>query len=354
MKNYYEVLGIEKGASADDIKKAFRKLATKYHPDKKTGDEAKFKEISEAYAVLSDQKKRAEYDTYGRSFSGGGGQPGAGFGGFDFNQANGGQGFEFDLGDIFEGFGDIFGGGRREKARGRDISIDIEVSFKESVFGTTRNVLLTKNSSCDTCKGSGAAPGTSEATCTTCNGNGKIRETRASILGSFTTVRECTTCHGKGKVPKEACTTCKGRGILKKEEEIALTVPAGIENGEMIRLTGRGEAVMGGGPGDLYVKIHVTPHKTITRDDLNLRTDLSVKLTDALLGASYTVETLDGPVSIKIPEGIKNGEVLRIRQKGVGNGSNRGDFLVRVLITIPQKLSRRARKLVEELKEEGI
>ncbi len=356
MKDYYQILDVEKNASQDDIKRAFRKLATKYHPDKKTGDEARFKEISEAYSVLSDQKKRAEYDTHGRSFSGGGGG-GQGFGGFDFNSAQqNGQGFEFDINDIFQGFGDIFGGGGAHagKPRGRDISIDIELSLKDSVFGAKRTVLLTKNSTCEACSGSGATPGSSMQNCTTCNGNGKIRETRQSILGSFTTVRVCTTCNGKGQIPKEKCTTCRGHGIRKQEEEIVLTIPPGIEHGEMIRLAGRGEAVQAGVNGDLYVKIHVTQHKTIKRDGMHLRTDLAIKLTDALLGASYTVETFDGPVSIKIPEGIKNGEVLRIRQKGVGHGSNRGDFLVRILIEIPHKLSRNARKLVEELRKEGV
>ncbi len=356
-KNYYEILGVEKNASQDDIKKAFRKLATKYHPDKKTGDEARFKEISEAYTVLSDDKKRAEYDTYGRSFSGGGAQGGQGFGGFDFSGFqgfNGAEGVEFDLGDIFGGFGDIFGGGRAEKPRGRDISIDIELPLKEAIFGTTRSVLLTKNSTCDICKGSGGAPGSEMQTCTTCNGQGKVHETRASILGSFTTVRPCTTCHGKGKVPKEKCTTCKGHGVLRKEEEITVTIPAGIEHGEMIRLTGRGEAVQAGASGDLYVKIHVTPHKTILREGDNLRTNFTVKLTDALLGANYTIETLDGPEKIHIPEGVKNGEVLRVRGKGVKVGSGRGDFLVKIVIDIPTRLSRNARKLIEELKGEGI
>lgn len=357
MKNYYEILGIEKSASKEDVKKAFRKLATKYHPDKKTGDEAKFKEISEAYAVLSDEKKRAEYDTYGRSFSGQSG--GAGFGGFDFSGAHhssGGQNFEFDLNDIFEGFGDIFGGGRgRSQNRGRDISIDIELPFTEAIFGTVRKVLLTKNTLCDTCNGSGAAPGSKMDTCTTCNGNGKMRETRQSVLGSFTTVRMCTACDGKGKTAKDKCKECKGNGILRKEEEIEIKVPAGIEHGEMIRLTGRGEAFKGGSPGDLYIKVHIIPHATIQRDGVNLRSDLRVKLTDALLGSSYTVQTLEDPVTIKIPPGVKNREVLRVKDKGVpyGNG-NRGDLLVRIIVDTPQKLSRRAKKLIEELREEGI
>jgi len=354
MKDYYQILGVEKNASPDEVKRAFRKLAAKYHPDKKTGDEARFKEISEAYAVLSDQKRRAEYDTYGRSFNGSGG--GAGFGGFDFSGfSQNQQGFEFDLNDIFQGFGDIFGGGaRRGSERGHDISIDIELSFKDAIFGTTRTVLLTKNTSCDICAGSGAAPGSGTKPCATCNGNGKIREVRQSMLGSFATMRTCTTCHGRGTIPKEVCTNCKGQGVHRKQEEIAITIPAGVEHGEMIRLAGKGEAILGGSPGDLYVKIHVTPHKTIERDQHNLRTDLTIKLTDAILGANYTIETLDGPVTIKIPEGIKNREVLRIRGKGIPAGSQRGDFMVRILIDTPHKLSRRARKLIEELREEGI
>lgn len=349
MKDYYAILGVEKNASADDIKKAFRKLASKYHPDKKDGDEAKFKEISEAYAVLSDAKKRAEYDTYGRSYSGmgGGARPGWGAGGV-----------EFDLNDIFEGFGDMFGGfgGRnaQARARGRDISIDIEVSLKESVFGVTRKVLLTKNNICTTCEGSGADKKAGVTTCTTCNGNGKIRETRQSILGTFTTVRECNACDGRGSIPKVACKDCGGRGVLKSEEEIEIVIPAGIENGEMIRMTGRGEAIRNGTPGDLYIKVHVGKHASIVRDGANLKSVLPIKLTDALLGASYTVETLDGNVTVKIPAGIKSGDMLRIREKGVKDGGKRGDFLVKVVIDIPQKLTRNAKKLIEELRKEGI
>lgn len=358
MKDFYQILGVERGASADDIKKAFRKLASKYHPDKKEGDEAKFKEISEAYAVLNDQKKRAEYDAYGRSFSGGG-QGGAGFNGFDWSQFQqgfgNGQGFEFDLGDIMNGFGDIFGGNRGQaKARGRDISIDVELSFQESVFGVTRKVLLTKNGTCATCKGTAAAPGSEMITCVHCNGNGKIRETRQSILGTFATVRTCEHCDGKGTTPKDACKTCSGRGVMRAEEEIEIKVPPGIESGEMIRMTGRGEAVKGGTPGDLYIKIHVAKHASIIRDGVSLKTNLSIKVTDALLGASYKVETLDGAVSITIPAGIKSGEILRIKGKGVPNANTRGDFLVRVSIDTPQKLSRNAKHLIEELRKEGI
>lgn len=355
-RDYYEVLGLEKGASKDEVKKAFRKLAAQYHPDKKTGDEARFKEISEAYSVLSDDKKKAEYDAYGHAFSGAnGGQGFGGFGGFnwqDFAQnAQNGQGFEFDLGDIF---GEMFGGGSRRQARGRDISIDIELSFEESIFGTNRKVLLTKMNVCDECQGSGAKKGSEMIDCTTCNGNGRIRETRQSVMGTFQTVRECSVCAGRGKVPKERCSHCSGAGVRRSEEEIAVVVPAGIQAGEMIRMSGRGEAIQSGAPGDLYIKVHVKAHQSIKRDGSNLEMKLAVKLTDALLGNSYRVDTLDGPVEIKIPAGIKHGEMLRIKGKGVPQGSSRGDFMVKVAIDMPQKLSRKARQLIEDLKSEGI
>ena len=355
-KDYYQILGLKKGASKDEIKKAFRKLAAQYHPDKKTGDETRFKEISEAYAVLGDEKKRAEYDTYGQAFAGAGG---AGAQGFNWANAGGGfngQGFEFDLNDIFENFGDMFGGGfgGRREARGRDISIDLELSLADAVFGTKRTVLLTKNNTCEFCQGTGAKEGTSLVTCETCNGNGRIRETRQSIMGSFTTVRNCSACGGTGQVPKEKCGHCAGAGVKRSQDEISITVPAGIQNGEVIRLTGQGEALPNGQPGALYVKVHVNAHQTIKREGANLVSDLAIKLTDALLGNTYQVETLDGNVDIKIPAGIKHGERLRIRGKGVPQDRGRGDFMVRIRIETPQKLSRKAKKLVEELRQEGL
>lgn len=353
MKDYYAILGIDKTASKDEVKKAFRKLAGKYHPDKKTGDEAKFKEISEAYSVLSDDKKRAEYDTYGRSYAGG--AQNAGWGGFQggFQGAN----MEFDLNDLFENFGDMFGGGFRQnkrQTRGNDISVDIELSFKEAAFGTERTLKLLKTNLCSTCKGSGATQGSEMIECKNCNGHGKIRETRQSILGQFATVRECEQCAGTGKVPKDPCKDCAGAGVKRSEDTITIEIPPGIENGEMIRMTGRGEAVKSGVPGDLYIKIHVEKHPTIKRNGDDLESTLRVKLTDALLGNSYAIETLDGTLTIKVPEGVKHGEMLRIKGKGVGKGKTRGDFFVKVLIDMPQKLSRNAKKLIEDLRKEGI
>lgn len=356
MKDYYKVLGVERGASKEDIKKAFRKLASQYHPDKKTGDEAKFKEVSEAYAVLGDEKKRTEYDTYGQTFSGAGpGGPG-GFGGFNWSQTGSFNGVEFDLNDIFENFGDVFGGGfggRRAK-RGHDISIDLELPFREAIFGTSRTVVLNKTNTCDTCQGSGAKPDTKMTTCTLCNGQGRIREARRSVLGSFTTMRECETCHGRGEVPKEQCKECSGAGVKRSATEIKIQVPAGIQNGEVVRMAGQGEALSGGTPGDLYIKLHVTADQKIKREGNNLFMVLPVKMTDALLGVAYDVETLDGTESVNIPAGVQTGDVLRIKGKGVPQGNRRGDFELRIKVEIPSKLSRKAKKLVEELREEGI
>ncbi len=355
MKDYYSILELEKGASKDEVKKAFRKLAAKYHPDKKTGDEAKYKEITEAYAVLGDDKKKAEYDAYGHSFSGAGG--GQGFGGFswgDFQQGFQGQQFEFDLNDIFQNFG--FGGGRQQRTpRGSDISIDINLSFADAVFGVKRTVLVTKNATCTHCDGSGSEKGTEMVTCTTCGGNGRIHENRQSILGTFSTVRECNVCNGKGKMPKTKCRHCTGLGVSRSQEEITFTVPAGIQNGEVIRLTSKGEAIQNGQAGDLYIKVHVEPHTSITREGSTLYTKLPVKLTDALLGSEYRVQTLDGDISITIPAGITHGELLRIKDKGVPiDGSRRGDFIVRVQVETPKNLSKKARTLIEELRTEGI
>lgn len=356
-KDYYSILGLDKKASKEDIKKAFHKLAHKYHPDKKEGDANKFKEVSEAYSILSDEKKRAEYDSYGRVF-GGGPSAGSGFGGagFDFSQfqdafSRGGMGGEW--GDIFSDFFASAAGGARVR-RGRDISIDLEISFKESVFGVKRTVLLAKTGVCESCQGSGAVMGTEMLTCTHCNGAGKVHETQNSIFGSITVLSQCKYCKGSGKVPKEKCHTCRGEGVYKKQEEIEITVPAGIEGGEMIRLAGMGEAVAGGTSGDLYVKVHVSSDVRFKKEGQNILTELTVKLSDALLGGHYMVATLEGEERVDIPQGVSHGEVLRVKGKGVPARGRRGDMLVRVKIQLPSKLSRTAKSLVEKLKEEGI
>lgn len=362
MKDYYDILGVERTASEDDIKRAFRKLAQKYHPDKKGGDEAKFKEVSEAYSILSDKKKRSQYDAFG---SAQGGSAGAnGFGGFDFSgfaqgnpfgggfQGFNGQGVEFDLGDIF---GEMFGGASRGQSRGRDISIDIELSFRESVFGVERRILISKTGICPTCSGTGAKPGTKMKQCAACNGKGEIHETRRTFFGNFTSTRVCPTCNGKTEVPEVACATCHGAGVTKRQEEIRIDVPPGVSDGEMIRMPGYGEASANGSPGDLYVKLHVKQDANFIREGNNLVMPLAIKLTDAILGATHTIQTLDGAETVRIAPGVSHGETIRVRGKGVPHGrGSRGDLIVRVSIQLPKKLGKHAQALVEELRAEGL
>ncbi len=357
------MLGVERKADKEEIKKAFRKMAHKYHPDKGGGDDSKFKEVTEAYSVLSDDKKRREYDAYGQAFAGsthstGSRQAGGPFGGFDFSQFQ--QGFgggqEFDFGDIFSDFfGGARGGSSRARSRGRDISIDLEIPFKDAIFGTKRNVLIAKVSTCEVCSGSGAKPGTELEVCKTCNGGGRIHETRNSILGQFTSVRTCEVCNGQGKIPKEKCTTCSGNGVMRKEQEIHVSIPVGIDNGEMIRLPQQGEAVKGGVAGDLYVKVHVKPHAVFRREGANLVMHLPVKLTDALVGTTVVIEALDGTtLEVKIPAMKRAEEMLRVRGKGVPVGHDHGDLIIQLEIALPVKLSGKAKKAVEDLKEEGL
>lgn len=358
MKDYYQILGVAKNASKDDIKKAFRKLAHQYHPDKKGGDEAKFKEVNEAYQVLSDDERRAKYDQLGSNFNF---NAAGGFGGhdsqwdfsnFDWSQFTGGGDVHFDFGDIFS---NIFTGGSARARRGRDISVDIMISFSESVFGAEKTILISKVGLCEHCRGEGSEPGSKHKTCPTCNGKGRIREARRSILGTFTSLRDCDKCRGRGRTPETPCRVCGGEGVLKKPEEIKITIPAGIENGEMIRLAGRGEAIPNGPAGDLYVKIHVEADKRFQREGIHLTTQLKIKLTDALLGANYQLETLDGPLSVKIPAGISPGELLRVKGRGVGpKNGRRGDLLIKIIIPIPNKLSSKAKKIIEDLKNEGL
>jgi molecular chaperone DnaJ len=355
-KDYYKILGIEKNASQDDVKKAFRKLAHEHHPDKHGGNDAKFKEANEAYSVLGDEKKRQQYDTFGSAGPNmGGGFNGGGFGGFDFSGFSQGGfnngGVEFDLGDMF---GDIFGGGRQRQKRGSDISVDVELPFSDSIFGIEKTITIHKTSVCSECHGNGGKKGSKMKSCHSCAGKGKVTELKRSIIGSFQTVRACETCRGTGSVPEEKCGICHGSGVHRKNQEIKVKIPAGIENGEMVRLTGAGEAISGGASGDLYIKIHVREHAIWHKEGANLVTDLDVKLSDALLGASHTLKTLDGDIDLKIPEGVAFGEILRVKGKGVPTGRGRGDALVRVNIVMPRKLSKDTKKAIEALKNEGI
>lgn len=371
-KNYYELLGITKSASKEEVKKAFYKLASKYHPDKKTGDEAKFKEVNEAYQVLSNDQKRKEYDTYGQTFNGAGsqngagaggfGQQGQGFSGFDFS---GFQGFnqgdfqdmDFDLGDLFgDMFGGGFGGQRQKEKRGRDMSLEMDISFEESIFGVERNFLISKVSKCKTCAGSGSKTGTKMESCKKCNGKGKVQDIKRTIFGQIQSVQICNECNGKGEIPKEKCESCKGVGILNQKEDIRINIPAGINNGEVVRMGGMGEAVQNGTTGDLYIKVLVKPHKIWKRELNDLIMTHDIKLSDALLGAKHKIETLEGYLEINIPQGAHANDILRIKGKGVPSNhtkSVRGDILIKLNIQMPKKISKKVEELVNKLKEEG-
>ncbi|MEK7150973.1 MAG: molecular chaperone DnaJ [Patescibacteria group bacterium] len=349
MKDYYTILGVARNATKDDIKKAYRRLAHQYHPDKKGGDESKFKEVNEAYQILSNDSKRAQYDRFGSN-------------GPDMGQANGGwdfgnfQGFEgADMGDIFETFfgrGTGFTGSHQK--RGRDISIDIEISFADAVFGTERRVLIRKRGPCDACEGSGKEKDTKETICSRCHGSGTIRDTKQSFFGSYTQVVECSTCRGRGKIPEHKCKTCHGDEVVVKSEEIHIVIPPGIENGEVVRMASKGEAARGSEVGDLYIKVHVLPHATFRRSKTDLYMKLEIPLSHALLGGSRDVETLDGGIKMKIPQGVTDGEVLRVAGKGVPReDGSRGDLLAEVKIKMPKKLSPAVKNLIAELQKEG-
>ena len=361
MKDYYETLGIARNASAEEVKKAYRKLAHQYHPDKHGGDEKRFKEINEAYQALNDPKKRETYDRFGTTNS-------QGFGGFSdgFGFAQNGA-WEGDLGnifeDLFENFGGLGGfsarGGQtswgRQRARGSDIAIALDVSFAESVFGSTRSVSLEHNISCLHCHGSGGEPGSGNTTCSTCRGTGSIRENRKSIFGTITAMISCNKCQGKGKVPEKICHECRGAGIVRSAETIAIEIPPGIRDGEGIKIPQKGEAAIQGVAGDLYVKIHVLPHPIFRREGQDLTMDLTMPLSTMLKGGEVALDTLDGKIEIKIPELSNAGDILRIRGKGVAKSrGGRGDLLIRLSPKLPKRLSSHARTLLNDLEKEGL
>ena len=354
MSDYYSTLGITKTASKDDIKKAYRKLAHQFHPDKSGGDEGKFKEINEAYQVLSDDQKRAEYDRYGRVFSGGQNPAGSGQDGFNFDFGEG-AGFG-DFSEIFEDFLGFGGRMRRNRVkRGRDISIEIDITFEEAVFGTKRTILLKKNGECNICRASGIEPGSKSLKCATCEGSGTVRDQKNSFFGRVSMLRECPKCRGKGEIPEKECRACRGSGVVKKEEEITVQIPPGIESGEVISLSAQGEAISGGVSGDLYVRVRARGHQEFHREGKNIIMKLDIPLTLAILGGEKIIKAVDGEIKIKIPAGLDSGEVLRVRTRGVPiDSGGRGDLLIRVQVRNPKNLSRKARQLVEELKGEGI
>ena len=367
-KNYYDTLGVSKTATDDEIKKAYRKLAHKHHPDKSGGDEAKFKEINAAYQVLSDKAKRQQYDQFGQTFDQGGFQGGqaggqgfGGFEGFDFGgfSAKGGPASGWDFGYIgFDDiFSNIFGGGGRRKTRkkaGRDIQVDAEITFEEMVKGSSRNVKIYKNVVCEKCHGTGGEPGAKKETCPTCHGSGQIRKTMQSFLGSFSEVHTCPTCEGAGEIYSEKCKRCGGDGRVKEEQNIEIDIPAGIQHGQTLSLEGQGEAGEKGAPsGDLYVNIHVIPHKKFKREKNNILSEEQITFSQAVLGDKIEVETIDGKLQMKIPAGTQSGEVFKIRDEGVPflDRRGKGDQLVKIIVKIPKHLNREQKELIERLKE---
>ena len=357
-KDYYKVLGIDKNASQEDIKKAFRKLAHEYHPDKPGGgNEEKFKEINEAYQVLGDPDKRAKYDKYGSAFEQAQGQGGFhGFEGFrDFSGFTEGFNVE-DLGDIFGGLGDIFGfGGGRGQARqrrGKDIEVALQIDFLEAVFGTEKEINLNKSITCTKCHGSGVEPGAKVETCPVCHGSGRVTRIQRTMFGNMQVQATCTNCGGEGKTYSQKCTKCHGSGIIREVVSIKVKIPAGIDDGQTIRLAGQGEAGQKGAPaGDLYLTVKVRPDKRFKREGYNLTSRAQLNFTQAALGDKIEVETVDGPVKLKIPEGTQSGTVFRLKGRGVPHvqGSGRGDHLVEAIVETPKNLNRRQKDLLKEL-----
>jgi molecular chaperone DnaJ len=356
-RDYYELLGVGKNASADEIKKAFRKAAVEHHPDK-GGDEAKFKEINEAYEVLKDPSKRQRYDQFGHAgvgssaaSDGPGGNPFAGFGGGQ------GQNVHFDFGDL--GLGDIFdsffgggGGARRNsrQSRGHDVQTNVELTFEQAVFGTEIDLHLNIEDNCEHCKGSTVEPGHELKTCETCKGSGQVINVTRTVFGNIQQASICNKCHGRGKVPEKVCTVCHGRGVQPKRQEIKLKVPAGIDDGATIRLRERGEAVANGQKGDLYVNIRVKPHKKFTREGDLILSEEHVDMVDAALGTEIDVDTVDGPVRMKVPPGTHSGTDFKLSDHGVPHlrSKSRGAHIVTLIVDTPQKLSKKQRELLEE------
>lgn len=360
-KDYYSTLGVSRDASESDIKKAYRKKAHEYHPDKKGGDEAKFKELNEAYQVLSNKEKRSQYDRFGEAFSANGSGASGGFGGFDFrNGFPGGGSFHFEGGfdDIFS---DIFGGSAAHSGRGRarsgaDIQVDAEILFEEMAKGVRKSFTLYRRVTCATCRGEGGEPGAGESTCSVCNGSGQVRRTVRSFLGVFQQAEVCGTCHGRGKTHTKPCHTCHGDGQVKQEDTISVDIPAGIDTGQSLSLPGEGEAGdIGAPPGDLFVTVRVRPHDTFSRKGSDVYSTIHVSFARAALGDTASVKTLDGTVSMKIPAGTQSGEVFRVRGKGLpklgGRFSGRGDHFVTVMIPTPKHLSRDLRRMLEQLRK---
>jgi molecular chaperone DnaJ len=358
-KDYYKILGVEKNASPEEIKKAFRRLAHEHHPDKVGGNEEKFKEINEAYQVVGNPDKRRQYDQFGADFEQQGGF-GGGAGWEDFMRAarGGGGGFQninFDFGNMGDMFGDIFGfGGNRGRAnRGDDVQVDLNLEFKEAIFGVTKNIVLNLLAKCDHCHGNRAEPGTKITDCATCGGAGRVMRNQQTFFGVFQTASVCPTCHGDGKSYERKCSNCRGEGVVRSNQEIELKIPAGVEDQSALKVSGRGQADMNGGlSGDLYVNIRVRPDKNFERRGADIYSSVKINIVEATLGRSVEVLTVDGAVDLEIPAGTQPHTRLRLKGRGVPTARGRGDHFVEVIVEVPERVSRAGKKLLEELREE--
>jgi molecular chaperone DnaJ len=365
-KDYYQILGVEKSASEADIKKAFRRKAHELHPDKKGGDEKAFKDANEAYGILGDKNNRAKYDQFGSAaFENGGAGPGGfggggfGGGGFDFNQGGFNVNVEdfSDLGDILGGMFGFGGRGGGRQKRGRDLEMEVDLEFKEAVFGTEKHVNIYTNSECETCTGKGSSPDAKIEKCTKCDGRGKVQAQQRTMLGTINTVIACPDCHGKGEKADKQCNDCSGSGIQKKERKLGVNIPAGMQNGEALKLSGQGDFPgVGGKAGDLYIRVKVKSDPNFVREDHNILTIVDVPFTIMSLGGKIDVETVDGPVVLKIPSGTTAKSTFKLRGKGVPymSGYGRGDHMVTVMPDVPQKLTRDQKRLLEQLQQEGM
>lgn len=362
-KDYYAVLGISKTASADDIKKAFRRLAHEHHPDK-GGNAEKFKDVNEAYQVLGDEKKRQTYDQFGSAAfeQGGGGGPG-GFGGFDPSGFGGGFNVNMnDFGDLGDMLGEMFGfgrssGGSRQARKGQDIAVDMELSFKESIFGVAKDVSLVRPNACSTCHGDGARPGTKKVSCKACSGSGQVKQAQRTMFGVMQVASTCQACEGRGQIPEERCVACKGHGVVREEVRVNIQVPPGVSPGDTLQVPGQGEAAPHGGrAGDLYVNLRIKSDQRFTREGQQLHTKSDIPYSTLLLGGSVVVETIDGPQEISIDARTAVGTQIVLREKGVpsrGKG-RRGDQIVHVSTDVPKKLSREQEKALEALRSLGL
>ena len=352
-KDFYGILGVAKSASADEIKRAYRKLARQYHPDvnKDAGAADKFKEINEAYQTLSDPNKRSQYDYYGTA-GGPGGPGGAGFGGFDgFDFSGGGQGGFGEFGDLFDMFFGGQGGRRAAPERGADLRYDLRISLEDTAKGREKEISIPHFVSCSTCKGSGAKPGSSPKKCATCNGSGQVKRSQRTILGSFTQVVPCSSCQGSGQKIDKPCTTCHGQGREKKTHQVKVKIPAGIDSGYRLRVAGAGDAgAKGAPPGDLYIFIIVEPHPLFNREGANLFFRTKISFTQAILGAEIEIPTLAGKAKLKIPRGTQPNTNFRIKDKGLPSLNHRehGHLYVLAEIEIPTKLNRQQEELLKK------